>query len=136
MQAMVSKTHETGSSDSFVQFTEDGSLAVAMENVGWLVQPIAPEPSVWHHIAFTADREAKWQALYVDGVPGVSSAIFDSLDYDEHPILLGAEWENEPLACFFGGLIDEVSLDNRALTGTEIKSIYDAGSAGKAKPRH
>ncbi|MBI3850912.1 MAG: tandem-95 repeat protein [Verrucomicrobia bacterium] len=34
----------------------------------------------------------------------------------------------------FGGLIDEVSIYNRALTTNEIQSIYNAGSAGKCPP--
>jgi hypothetical protein len=32
---------------------------------------------------------------------------------------------------FFSGLIDEVSYYNRALSGAEVQSIYNAGSAGK-----
>src|SRR5262249_51178445 len=35
---------------------------------------------------------------------------------------------------FFKGIIDEVSLYNRALTADEIQSIYNADSAGKCKP--
>lgn len=34
----------------------------------------------------------------------------------------------------FGGMIDEVSIYNRALSPEEIKAIYDAGSAAKIKP--
>jgi len=36
--------------------------------------------------------------------------------------------------CYFGGLIDEVCLYDRALTESEIQAIYDAGAAGKTKP--
>ena len=35
---------------------------------------------------------------------------------------------------FFKGLVDEVELYNRALTASEIKAIFDAGSAGKVEP--
>jgi hypothetical protein len=56
------------------------------------------------------------------------------MEFDEHPVILGAEIENESLAYFFAGLIDEVSIYKRALTEAEIKAIYDAGSAGKARP--
>ena len=35
---------------------------------------------------------------------------------------------------FWNGLIDEVEIFNRALTQTEIQSIYNAGAAGKCKP--
>ena len=34
----------------------------------------------------------------------------------------------------FGGLIDEVSLYNRALSTNEIQAIYNAGSAGNVRP--
>ena len=38
------------------------------------------------------------------------------------------------LGYFFNGLVDEVSLYNRALSATEIQAIYAAGSAGKCPP--
>ena len=34
---------------------------------------------------------------------------------------------------FFDGLIDEVEIFTRALSGAEIQAIFDAGSAGKCK---
>ena len=34
----------------------------------------------------------------------------------------------------FLGLIDEVSIYNRALTAAEIQSIFAAGTAGKCRP--
>ena len=43
--------------------------------------------------------------------------------------------EDDPVnvPVFFDGLIDEVTLFDRALGQTEIQSIYDAGSAGMCK---
>lgn len=38
--------------------------------------------------------------------------------------------------CYLGGFIDEVEIFNRALTLGEIRSIYQAGRAGKIKPPH
>jgi hypothetical protein len=35
---------------------------------------------------------------------------------------------------FFNGLLDEVSIYNRALTASEIQAIYAAGSGGKCPP--
>jgi len=35
---------------------------------------------------------------------------------------------------YLNRLVDEVEFFDRAVTDTEIKAIYDAGSAGKAKP--
>src|SRR6185436_1802208 len=45
------------------------------------------------------------------------------------PLSIGAEGAGA--GAFFKGLIDEVSLYNRALTLVEIQSIFNAGSAGK-----
>ncbi|HXA45690.1 MAG TPA: LamG-like jellyroll fold domain-containing protein, partial [Candidatus Angelobacter sp.] len=39
------------------------------------------------------------------------------------------------LAANYDGIIDEVSLYNRALTATEVQSIYNAGSQGKCPPQ-
>jgi hypothetical protein len=39
-----------------------------------------------------------------------------------------------PGVSYFAGLIDELSLYNRALSATEIQGIYKAGSAGKCPP--
>jgi hypothetical protein len=35
---------------------------------------------------------------------------------------------------YWNGLIDEIDIFNRALSASEIQVIYNAGSAGKAKP--
>src|SRR5207302_6035669 len=35
---------------------------------------------------------------------------------------------------YLNGLVDELSLYNRALSQTEIQSIYNAGAAGKSNP--
>ena len=35
---------------------------------------------------------------------------------------------------YFNGQLDEIEIHNRALSAAEIQAIYNAGSAGKAKP--
>jgi len=52
------------------------------------------------------------------------------IDYDGHPFQIGADIENGTPSYFFGGLIDEVALFNRALSASEVADIYNAGSAG------
>ena len=39
------------------------------------------------------------------------------------------------LAANYDGIIDEVSLYNRALTATEVQAIFNAGSQGKCPPQ-
>jgi hypothetical protein len=87
----------------------------------------------FHHVAVTVQRNSiTGLQFYVDGqlidtfdptiVPGDLSNT-EPLRIGNHPI--------PTLPAFYHGIIDEVSLYNRALSAAEIAAIYNAGSAGK-----
>ena len=90
-------------------------------------------PSVtynFEHVAVT--REGTTAKLYVDGdlidtqtVTTANSASGYDLEFGNIPGFNLA---------FFKGRIDEVEIFNRALSQSEIQSIYNAGSAGKCQP--
>jgi hypothetical protein len=81
----------------------------------------------WHHVAGVYDGTNKF--LYVDGTLDVSAPATGSIAQNNYPVCIG---ENaEQTGRIWNGLIDEVSIYNRALTATEIQSIYSAGSSGK-----
>ena len=74
--------------------------------------------------------------LYVNGVFNAQSAPGASPVDSGCPFFIGGFYAVNDGSCnyvgqFFNGLIDEVSYFNRALSGAEIQSIYNAGSAGK-----
>ena len=46
------------------------------------------------------------------------------------PLLIGSKFSG----AVFDGLIDEVALWNRGLSAEEVKTIFDAGSAGMCQP--
>ena len=92
----------------------------------------------WHHVAVTFARNVGGFALdirlYLDGAqqgqqtenpPGLGSLV--------NFLVLEIGWQpgtiDEPIT------IDELEIFNRALTGAEIQSIYNAGSAGKCLPQ-
>ena len=53
------------------------------------------------------------------------------------PLVIGAHRSDADPSGFqryFGGIIDELSIYDQALSESEIKIIYRAGSAGKRKP--
>jgi hypothetical protein len=54
-----------------------------------------------------------------------------SIGYDSQPLLLGRDTENGVPSFFLAGQIDEAAIYGRALSGSEIASIYLAGPAGK-----
>ena len=88
----------------------------------------------WHLIVGTLDRDAAQVRMYVDGVlqDSESAAGIGAIDDSSSPLEFGRlfrqGWASPDY--YFKGLVDEVQIYNRALTGSEILTIYDAGSAG------
>ncbi len=76
--------------------------------------------------------------IYVDGVEEDRSAIGFVVPYaTPDPLWIGnAEQTNRGGITFpvFDGLLDEVALWNRGLSGDEVQAIFDAGSAGMCQP--
>ena len=80
----------------------------------------------WYHVAMSYDGAAL--RLYVNGAMDASAAVNGPINVTANSLKIGSDgtgpWN-------FIGLIDEVSLYNRALTAPEIASIAQAGAAGK-----
>jgi hypothetical protein len=92
---------------------------------------------VFHHVAVTHDGTQ--QILYLDGAV-VGSQSFTQTGYaNDYFYQIGTGWSDgwpeTPGGWFpFTGLIDEPSFYSRALTSTEVRALYQAGSAGKCAP--
>ncbi len=84
---------------------------------------------VWYHVAGTYDGNQS--ILYVNGVAEASAIAGFALNYDTTPLYIGTTGTYAPYLNFFGGLIDETSIYDRALSAAEIHAIYQARSAGK-----
>jgi len=79
-----------------------------------------------HHVAVT--KSGTSVMFYIDGV-GQSVPAYDSVFTFSTPVAIGARGEN--LNNSFFGSIDELAVFSRALSGSEIQTIYLAGAAGK-----
>jgi len=82
--------------------------------------------NAWSHVAVTYDGFDI--RLYLDGnlEPGSFSITAPVLPFTAASIYIGKHPYN-----LFQGLIDEAEFFDRALSASEIQSIFDAGSAGK-----
>ena len=78
----------------------------------------------WQHLAVTYDGTNV--VFYIDGQP-VTGGSGTLRAANTAPLEIG----NSGSCTAFAGLIDEVSVYNRALSAAEITAIYNAGSAGK-----
>ncbi len=77
--------------------------------------------NTWRHIAYTYTGST--QTLYVDNV-ATSSAAAGNHNAGTTKMNLGGELSNQSL----NGLLDEVGLWSRALSGTEIGQLYNSGA--------
>jgi uncharacterized protein (TIGR03437 family) len=85
--------------------------------------------NVFHHVAATYD--GAMMKIYVDGNLDAQKAVSLTINYPSgRPLMIGKR-EHSSIPGPFSGLIDEVALYNRALSASEIQSIYNAGKLGK-----
>jgi len=120
----------TGANGGLEFYVSDGTNVVLSPDAGAGVWD-----NNWHLVAGTYDGTQA--SLYVDGVlvgstPSSISAIAYGL-FDNN-LYIGAFSPGCTQNLSFLGSIDEVEVYSRALSQSEIQSIYAAGSGGKCKP--
>jgi serine/threonine protein kinase/Flp pilus assembly protein TadD len=91
-----------------------------------LLSDKVPGTGSFHHVAGTYDGSV--MRLYLDGEEVGKWAVSGDVASGESYVFMSSG--GEPL----DGLLDEVSIYERALTVGEIQAIFEAGSAGKCKP--
>lgn len=99
------------------------------------------EAGIWSHVAGVWKGGAEFE-LYVNGAqisgtPLAEGPTPSAMANNSVPVNIGrAESFSGSFvgpAAYFGGLIDEVEIFDRALSASEIEAIFNAGSAGKCK---
>ncbi|MCK5644914.1 MAG: PKD domain-containing protein, partial [Gammaproteobacteria bacterium] len=98
---------------------------------GFLKSTIQLNTGQWYHVAYTQDGTTR--SLYIDGtLDNSDTAIETYTGATPDDIRIGRRGGTATNQRF-DGLIDEVEIFDRALTASEIQSIYNAGFAGKCK---
>ena len=86
----------------------------------------------WHHLA------GAWTGsqihIYVDGVLENSVVQTTPPVGNNRDLEIGSAWGGGSRTRYFHGLIDEISIYNRALSSAEVLSIRNSGAAGKCTP--
>jgi RHS repeat-associated protein len=87
---------------------------------------------VWYHVAGV--RGSNFTQLYVNGQLESQTNVSFPQDYGTLPLYFGTSGQPSYWDGKLAGMLDEVSLYNRALSSAEIQAIYNAGSQGKCLP--
>ncbi len=88
------------------------------------------QTSVFQHIALTYDKASGNAVLYLNGT-AVGTQNLGALNPQTSYNLYLGERPSEGAPSRFNGVMDEVGIYNRALSGAEIQAIYAAQSVGK-----
>src|SRR5262249_39217873 len=99
---------------------------------GWKFSPQGAVPlGQWTHVAGTYDGSTV--RLYVNGAQvGTGTSAPGAIAPSANELDIGHDPANPDRA--YAGLIDPAQVFNRALSASEIQSIYNAGAAGQFKP--
>ncbi|HSU52802.1 MAG TPA: immunoglobulin domain-containing protein, partial [Candidatus Dormibacteraeota bacterium] len=86
--------------------------------------------NIWYHVA--AVRDSNSMQLYVNGVLEGTTNVPFAQDYGTQPVYFGTSgqpyWDAK-----LSGTLDEVTIYNRALSSSEVASVYAATNFGKCK---
>jgi hypothetical protein len=135
-------THDfsTSRAPGFFSKGRDDSIGLANNDGRLEVRGPSPRPftaidswlaGTWYHVTVTFDTTS--YKIYVNGVQDGGVASTYSILNNTNDIMFGTIPGFSPAGVTFHGLVDEMSLYNRALSASEIQAIYLAGGEGKCK---
>lgn len=86
--------------------------------------------NTFQHVALTYDQASGTAAIYRNGVALITTNVGIFTLRTEGALTFGTRTGGPLIGKYFRGAMDEIQIYNRALTATEIKTSYDASSAG------
>ncbi len=137
-QVIFAKPLGSGTFDSFGVYYSSGNFRGVVCNLTGCIDIGTPfSLNVWHHVAFSYDdpggAATKTARLYLDGALVATNSTGGAIGYDTRPVVIGSDIESGVFTFGWNGGIDEISLYNRALSPSEIRDQFYAGSGGKYK---
>ena len=106
------------------EFLDSGSQGNSFSTVSDVID------NTWHHVAVVVENRTA--AIYADGVAENSETLSTANQDNSLPLWIGYN-PGEGTRGHWKGMIDEVSVYNRALSASEIAAIYNADTDGKCK---
>ncbi|HOK76977.1 MAG TPA: immunoglobulin domain-containing protein, partial [Verrucomicrobiota bacterium] len=135
---LVSKAFGSQDANSVELWLENGRPAAGVNcfgapYCGHITSTMQLMAGQWCHLAFTFDDAAHELSLYVNGIRTAMGYCDHKIQYDDHPFLLGMDNDSGKLLWGFEGVMDEVTIYDRALSGQEIRAIHLARNYGKCR---
>ena len=98
-------------------------------------QPGVLKANEWQHVALTYDKRSSLGSIYVNGLVVGEKQLGPFRPQTTYDLYIGYRPAGLGKDRRFNGAMDEISLYNRPLSASEIKTIVNAGAAGKCNPQ-
>ncbi len=119
-------TDSQGRGQLIADLIDTGGTEHGVESAGGTISAGA-----WQHVAATYDHNAGIGTLYINGQFSTNTDVGQFAPQTTFPVYFGLRPAGAGAGTRFAGLMDEVSIYNRALTAQEVYGLYAAGAAGK-----
>jgi hypothetical protein len=88
-------------------------------------------PGGWHHVVGTKDTSGL-MSLYLDGQPAGTANITPTFDVSSSATFTLGAWNDRfGVVEHFSGLMDQISIYNKALPKNEVVTLFNSGGTGK-----
>ena len=120
-----------------LQIWSGGNLNANIKDISGLAHSIQTANNVlntnnWQHVALTYDMTSGNAFIYLNGMVVAAKNLGQFVPQTTYPVNIGRRTGQQiGLNDTYGGLMDELSIYNRALGSNEIQAIYLAASNGK-----
>jgi len=107
-----------------------GHIFALVSNAFDITGPTLLSVGVWYHLALTYDVGGSLACIYLNGeIDTRHSTGGQSVPIGNGYVYIGGLSGQQ----YFDGVVDEVSIYNKALSAAEIRTIYNRGALGKCK---
>jgi hypothetical protein len=126
-ETAMSQDNASGTSEFFLQYSgADHRFAFSVIGSRALA-PTAPNPGQWYHLVGVRDTQHNQLLLYVDGTLTGVAAYCPGAAATGHTVLGRAQYQDNQVD-FWGGMIDQAHVYDRALSADEIAALFASGT--------
>ena len=126
-QSFVSKSVGAGTFNSYVTYYDNGAsrLGGFVSSGGFDENVTVPYAlsGQWFHYVFTYEDVSNTMKIYANGSLIATGSTSVTLGYDNSPLTIGCEYQDNQLMFFVNCKIDDVGIYNRVLTQAEIDTL-------------
>lgn len=120
---ILDKSASTWNADVRIQHSTNNDYFEWSVSGDWVFSSTSPNKDIWYHVVGTYD--GSYMTIYVNGVNETSDVKTGNINQNNEPVTIGATSVDQFRE--FSGSIDDIRIYDRALSDTEVNTLYNNG---------